>query len=52
MVWNITDGRRHFAPTGIIMNVIVDLSNIPGRNFEIQSCYIAAKQGLFYIQFS
>ena len=30
------------------MIVIVDLSNIPGRNFEIQSCYIAGQQELFY----
>ena len=49
MVWNITEIRRHFAPTEIIMNIIEYLSNIPGRNFEIHYCYIAGKQGLFYI---
>ena len=52
MECNITEIRRHFAPTGIIINVIVDLNNIPGRNFEIQSCYIDGKQGLFYKHFS
>ena len=31
------------------MNIIEYLSNIPGRNFEIHYCYIAGKQGLFYI---
>ena len=49
MVYNITEIRRHFAPTGIIMNIIEYLSNIPGRNFEIHYCHIAGKQGLFYI---